>query len=441
MRSMLLLVVLCHPMLAFCQTRDAQKVVQISLVPGISTDGLHPGGFNNFFSINLTSGYSAANYVFEVGVISNLNVNETRGIQLAGIANITGSNAYEGLTFKQIEKKKKEGFEANLSGLQFAGVSNVVLNNVFGGQFSSGFNIAKGALIGVQVSGMGNTIGKYTLGVQISGGYNVSKESMDGVQIASLFNITEGGLSGTQMSLLNVAGFIEGKNSYQSAQHTALQFGAMNYCRSMNGFQIGLVNVGKRMQGTQIGLINIFRNGKTPETRDGTSIGLINIGSSGYFSCYASEVFPVNIEIATGTVKNRRMANERNEKQVQNALIYSRSIDASKHWAFGYGIKKLYFNKSASPGMSRMKFLSGGVDLLQVNRTTGKLDKQFNLISRPHVTIGSRIHPKNKVFFFFASVAYNFYSGDDAIPILSEGRASVGQRRSWPGGSVGVLVQ
>ncbi len=433
--------VLSQPVLYFFQGEEAQKLIQISLVPGISTNGFHPGGFKNFFSLNLSSGYSAANHVFELGVISNLNVEETRGIQISGVANVTGSNAYEGLTIKQIEKKRKEGFEANLSGLQFAGVTNVVLNNVFGGQIAGGLNIAKGALMGVQLSGLGNTIGKYTFGVQFAGGYNVSKESMDGVQIASLFNVTEGGLSGVQMSLFNVAGFIGGKNSYQAAQHTALQLGIVNHCKLMNGFQIGLVNIGRRMQGTQIGVINIFKNGKTPETRDGTAIGLINIGSSGYFSCYASEIFPVNVEIATGTVKNRRIKDEGSEKQIQNALIYSRSIGSTDQWAFGYGLKKIYFNKSASPGMSRMKFLSGGIDLLQVNAMSGKVDKKLNLVSRPHVTIGSRIHPRNKVFFFFASVAYNLYWGDSTVQIFSEDSRSATRRSAWPGGSLGVLVQ
>lgn len=443
MRSTVFLFSLMGATSCFCQSIKTDKAFQVSLAPAISSNGFHPGGFNNLISINLTSGYSAANYIFELGVISNLNVNETRGLQIAGIANTTGANSLEGLSFKQVEKKQREGFEANLSGLQLAGVTNVVLNNVFGGQLAGGFNIGKGALMGFQLSGLGNTIYKYSFGAQVAGVYNVSRTSMDGLQIASLFNSTEGGLSGVQISLANVAGFIEGKNSYEAVNHTAVQIGAYNRCKAMNGFQIGLVNVGGRMQGTQIGLINFYKNGKTPETRDGTSIGLINIGSTGYLSVYCSEIFPLNIEVATGTVKNRRIAGDRTEKQIQNALIYSRSlsmVSASEQWALGYGIKKFYFNRSGSPGMSRMNFLSVGADVLQVNQEAGKITKELNLVTRPQISVGSRFHPKNKIFFFFASLACSMYSGNDAVVTLGE-KAVGNQKDIWPGFAAGVLIQ
>ncbi len=442
------------PVIIFAQKKTAfVRAFHFSVVPALGSNGLHPGGYTNYFALNLTSGYSSANYILEIGGISNLNVNETRGIQFAGIANITGGNAYQGMQAKEIDQKEKSGFEANLSGAQFSGLTNIVVKNVFGWQTTGGMNVVKGALVGFQVAGISNTVKKYSFGVQLSGVWNVSAESMDGIQISSLFNGTAGGLYGLQISAFNKAGFIEGKNSFNSKDPTGLQLGLVNIANSMNGFQIGLVNIGKRMQGTQIGLINIYRNGKTPQTRDGTSIGLLNIGSGGYFSVYATELFYTNVEIATGTIKNRRMASETKEVQIQNALIFSNEMNFIREhpsWAFGYGLKKMYFNRSATPGYNKMRYFSFGSDFLHVNHSHSKLTKELSLVTRPAVSFGTRLHPNLKGLFrslyFFGTVAYNFYLSDSGKSISpsfmkSGGEISNMMYEMWPGFAAGIHAQ
>lgn len=420
------------------------KPVQFSLTPGISTNGLHPGGFSNYISINLTSGYSSANYLFEVGVISNLNETGTRGLQFAGIANLTGGNSFSGMQAKEIDRKIREGFEANLSGAQFAGITNIVLNNVFGWQTAGGVNLVKGALMGFQVAGISNTVMKYSFGVQIAGAYNISAQSIDGVQIATLFNITEGGLFGVQLSLLNKAGYTEGINSFNNNDPTGVQIGLVNMAtQKMNGFQIGLINYGKRTQGTQIGLINIYNNGKDPQTRDGTSIGLLNIGSAFSLSAYATELFPVNFEIGTGTSKNVRMATEYVSKYIMNGLIYANDpgfLSTREQWAVGYGLKKFHFNRSVTPGMMRFRYFAFGVDWLHVNHQRKKLTKELSLLSRPMVAVGSRLHPKNKSFFFFVSAAYNVYRSASGRKIDSFIEGSGSKWQQWPGFSGGIMV-
>jgi hypothetical protein len=423
------------------------SLFQVSLTPGLSTNGLHPGGYRNFFSLNLTSGYSSANYLLEIGVISNLNETETRGLQLAGIANLTGANSFAGLQSKEADKLKREGFEANLSGVQVAGLSNLVLNNLNGGQISGGLNAARGGMVGFQLAGISNTILKYSFGMQVAGLWNVSAESMDGVQLAGLANFTNGELYGVQISLINKSGVIEGINSYEKKSPTGIQLGVVNVSKAMNGYQIGLVNIGGRMQGTQIGLINVYHNGKTPQTRDGTSIGLINIGSSGYISVYTNEVFYKNVEVATGTVKNRRLNTEGKEKQIQNGLIYATGsgiVNHEKRWAVGYSLKKFFFNRTTTPGRSHFNFFSAGVDLLHINHQPGKFTNALSLITRPNVSIGSRIHPKNRNFFLFASAAYNFYKSGSGEWLLTKGTKLSDKNfawQSWPGFSVGVLIQ
>jgi hypothetical protein len=427
------------------QKNDLAKIFQFSLTPGLGTNGMHPGGFTNYFSLNLTSGYSSANYLLEIGGISNLNESETRGLQFAGIANVTGGNAFAGLRPKDIEKKQREGFEANLSGAQFAGLANVVINNVFGWQATAGVNISKGALQGFQLAGISNTVYKYSFAVQLAGVYNVSVESMDGVQVASLFNITQGGLYGAQIGIYNKSGYMEGVNSYENSDPTAIQIGLINTSGKMNGFQIGVVNMGTRMQGTQIGVINIGRRGKTPQTKDGTAIGLLNFGSTGYFSIYASDVFFGNIEIATGTVKNARIAEDSWEKQIQNGLIYSNDpgfVSSGERWAVGYSLRKMFFKRSMAPGMNRFKFIAAGVEWLHVNHEKKRWTKDLSLLSRPVVSIGSKIHPKNKICYFFASAAYNVYYSNDGTD-FDTGTKETGSSKvqHWPGFAGGILVQ
>ena len=442
----LLSVLLFMPLYAQ-RKNDFTRIFQLSLTPGISTNGMHPAGYSNYFSLNLTSGYSSANYLFEIGVVSNLNMMETRGLQFAGIANLTGANAFAGLNLKEIDKKKKEGFETNLSGAQLSGAANIVLNNVFGWQATGGVNLAKGALMGFQLAGISNTVYKYSFGVQLAGAYNVSAESMDGVQVAGLFNITKGGLYGFQLSLYNRIGFTEGKNSFENKDPTGVQIGLVNLAtKHMNGFQIGLVNISNRMQGTQIGLVNIYKNGKVPQTRNGTSIGLVNLdGAAAYVAVYASDIFYTNYEFATGTIKNGRITEDRRFKQIQNSLIYSRDLgflSDRERWAIGYGLKKMFFNKSLLPGMTNFNFYSFGIDWMHINHQRKKLTKELSLLARPTVSMGSRFNPKNKNFFFFAAVSYNMYfskSGRSVNGLIESGGTA--KRQHWPGFSCGVLVR
>ncbi|NJM31754.1 MAG: hypothetical protein HC848_01280 [Limnobacter sp.] len=452
MRYPILMLCLLLALQATCQRKKTfRRTLQMSLAPGVSTNGMHPGGYTNIISINFTSGYSAANFLVEIGALSNLNVNETRGLQFAGLFNLTGGNAYAGMQQKEIDEKKRTGFEANLSGAQFSGIGNVVLNNAFGWQTSGGVNVVKGALQGLQVAGIANVVHKYSFAVQLAGLWNVSFESMDGVQVASLANYTKGGLYGSQIGLWNTAGFIEGKNSFENDDATGLQIGLINKAGKMNGFQVGLINIGKEMQGTQIGLINIYRRGKTPVTRDGTAIGLLNFGDFGYLSVYASELFLTNIELATGNMKNGRMRSDRVNKYVHNALIYSNdarflSSDSVRQdrWAFGYGFRKMFFNRSETPGMGEYRFISYGFDLLHVNQQHKKLTKDLSLLFRPKLMAGTKLHRKAGVY-VFGAITYNVYMTDTRQEVSStflESSATVqGSRlQCWPGFHAGVMV-
>nr|QST87852.1 hypothetical protein [uncultured organism] len=441
-------IAVCISLAAQAQRKNSdQHSFQFSIVPGLGTNGLHPGGFRNVVSVNLTSGYSKATLLFELAGISNLNTDETRGLQIAGLANLTGANAFFGLTEKEADKKVKTGFEANLTGMQISGLTNIVLTNVFGGQLTGGVNISKGALMGTQLAGISNIVNKYSFGLQLAGLWNSSVQSMDGTQIAGLMNYTSGDLHGVQISAFNMAGYIEGRNSSGESKETALQLGIINSAKRMNGFQVGLINYAKRSQGVQIGLINIYRGGKDVGSKDGTAIGLINAGDVGHVAFYADELFFTNYEITTGNAKNRRIQNASFTRYNLNSLIFSNSstgfIPQQKSWALGYALKHYVYNRSAFPGMGEFRFFAYGIEILHINHEAKSITRELSLLMRPKVQFGTRLHPKLQMIYVFAAVTYNFYvskSEEGISPSFQESHSTVNGKllEMWPGFSAGI---
>jgi hypothetical protein len=284
-----------------------QRTFQLSITPGLGTNGTQPGSYENYFSINFSSGYSASNLLFEIATFSNLNTNHTHGLQLAGLANLTGANAFGGLSKKEKDKKIKSGFSSYLNGGQFSGLANIVLGEVYGIQITGAVNLVKSHLIGVQIAGLSNVVDKFSFGVQAAGLSNISWSSLNGVQFSGLSNYTNGEMSGLQLAIVNQAGNIEGNNSKGNIRPRGAQLGLFNFAKKMNGIQVGLINIAKQSQGTQIGLVNIYQGGQQNGTRDGTAIGLLNFGDLDYVAIYANETFGLNYELSTGTRRNRRI--------------------------------------------------------------------------------------------------------------------------------------
>ena len=120
--------------------REYESVFQLSLFPGISTNGISSGFYYNQYSLNLFGGLTAGNRNFEIGLITNSHFKSSTGIQLAGFANIIGANAFVNLTQSEERALIHDGFEVNNKGIQIAGMVNYVLNHASGIQFAGGFN-------------------------------------------------------------------------------------------------------------------------------------------------------------------------------------------------------------------------------------------------------------------------------------------------------------
>lgn len=421
------------------------KVIQLSIAPSLGTNGLNPGNFDNYLSFNLISGYSRSTLLFELSVASNLNIYRTQGLQIGGLVNITGGNLYQGMSDKEKVDAINRGFVPSLAGLQFSGITNIVLGEGNGAQISGGVNFIKDGMVGLQISGLANVVHKYSFGVQISGLFNISTLAVSGVQIAGAANYTKGDLAGFQAALLNYCGDIFGKNSYNNTQPTGLQLGLINIAKKMNGFQLGLINYASHSQGTQIGLINIYKGGKQTETKDGAAIGLFNFGDLTYGSIYVSEVFGLNYELSTGTRQNKRIMLDRRNKYLTNSLIFSHKSFNDSKWGIGYGIKKMFFNRSEVPGMTESNFYALGIDLQHISNEPGKFDKHLSLLTRLKVMAGKRVLPKTFGFNWFAALSLNAYLTDSESTIdtgFLNGSGKINDVRIdyWPGLSLGLLL-
>jgi hypothetical protein len=433
--------------------REYEKGIQLSLFPGISTNGIWSGSYNNKYSLNFFGGLSAGNKILEVGLFTNANLKSTTGVQLAGLANVVGANAFVNLTLSEERTLiNEEDYEVNFTGIQAAGLLNFVLNNVSGIQLAGGLNVVGNNFKGFQLAGIGNSVGETTTGLQLAGVYNLSKESVGGFQITTLFNFTDAQLSGLQLGLMNKARLIKGSHSTPPTRARGFQIGLINFGREMDGLQIGLINFGGATRGKQIGIINFFNKLPSKErVRMGTPIGLLNLGSKGsYFRLYASELFATNIEYTTGNCLNCSWVmgsempfDDRNQIFNQNALIlgYDPIRDT---WGFGYGFQKVLYNKfSVMPSpFNRKRILTYGVKFLHLNRTMS-FDKSFNLLSRLNLEYGKRW----KFIYVFAGVSLNYFLRDAAnideefnarTATFSIGRIGGMAGDLWPGYSVGM---
>jgi len=146
------------------------RPVQISLVPGLSTNGSLNSQVTNNFSANLVGGYSAGLKGVELGGVFNIERKSVTGVQAAGVVNIVGGP---------------------VQGIQLAGICNKDLDSVRG----------------LQAAGVAN-IARQVRGVQYAGLYNYA-ETVRGMQSASILNHTRH-LKGVQLGLINIADTSEG---------------------------------------------------------------------------------------------------------------------------------------------------------------------------------------------------------------------------------------
>ncbi|HEY8967560.1 MAG TPA: STN and carboxypeptidase regulatory-like domain-containing protein [Puia sp.] len=165
-----------------------QQPFQLSLVPGLGTQGILSPQITNKLSLNIIGGYTAGLNGVELGGVINIDKGKVQGLQAAGITNVVGGP---------------------VKGVQLAGSHNIVLDSVKGLQAAGIGNFNKGKLKGVQLAGIMNKVSDSVEGVQAAGIINVTKKQMNGLQLAGIINIAHK-LKGVQVGLINIADTSEG---------------------------------------------------------------------------------------------------------------------------------------------------------------------------------------------------------------------------------------
>ncbi|MCB0795901.1 MAG: hypothetical protein KDB88_14295, partial [Flavobacteriales bacterium] len=276
-----------------------ERTIQLSLVPGVSTNKEAAGAMVNRISINVLGGYARGVNGFEIGGGVNIDAWNVRGAQMAGLANLVGGQVQGAQIAGGINHAMR-----SLQGLQLSGLANVVWDTLAGVQIAGGANVAKGDMRGTQISGATNVAVSDIDGMQISFGANVAVgdvrkgqvsgalnygRNVSGAQFSLGMNVALGAVGGGQVaSALNYAGTVEGGQ---------VTFG-MNACSgTVKGGQVGALNFAVRAEGAQVGVLNLS------DTISGTSFGLLSIALRGYHRAemFATDVLPLNLQVRTGT--------------------------------------------------------------------------------------------------------------------------------------------
>jgi hypothetical protein len=213
---------------------------QVSVIPGVSTNGKLNSQVVNNFSFNIFGGYSGGTNGFELGGLFNIDKKSVQYTQIGGVANVVGGHA---------------------KGAQIAGITNTVLDSVSGFQAGGVSNFVADKFSGMQVAGVYNHVGATLDGMQVAGVVNFTNHKTHGVQLAGVGNISSREVGGVQIA------------------------GVFNYTRRLKGTQIGLINVSDTSSGYSIGLINIVFKGYHK------------------LSLYTNELINLNVAVKSGNTK------------------------------------------------------------------------------------------------------------------------------------------
>ncbi|MCA1802988.1 MAG: hypothetical protein LC662_11055 [Rhodothermaceae bacterium] len=305
------------------------RKVRVTLVPGLSTNGINASQYNAKYSLNIIAGYHGGLEGYEVGIVNinrkfargfqfgGLNLtggdmaglqiaslvnhaeHDISGLQLSGFANFAGAelgglqlSGFANYAGTELSGLQAAGFMnyagTNLDGLQAAGFMNYAGINTSGnisGLQASGFaNIAGGSIEGLQAAGFAVIARKNSEGLQMSGFANIAGGQMEGVFLSGFSNITGSSFEGiaitgsANISARTMEGvMISGAlNVAPRSAEGVMITGGLNYSDTMEGVQIaGLANIARKAEGVQIGFLNYARE------FEGVPVGIISYYGNG----------------------------------------------------------------------------------------------------------------------------------------------------------------
>ncbi len=192
----------------------------ISNINGYDVYGLSTAGFLNLQGHN-NNGISLGGVLNVVGINSN-------GLALAGLFNLTGG-CINGMAIGGLGNVAANA----VHGVSLSGLLNASATDVYGLQLTSLLNIAGNTAYGMQATGLGNVAVSLS-GLQLAGLANVVAEESKGLQFAA-FNYADR-VKGLQLGLVNLT----------SGNVKGVQLGLVNYTKDTASVKLGLVNISPR---------------------------------------------------------------------------------------------------------------------------------------------------------------------------------------------------
>lgn len=254
------------------------RTYRVTLTPGLSTNGIDAVDYASKYSFNLIGGYHGALHQgFEFGTLINGNKYYASGVQIAGMANYSGSNTL-GVQLAGIGNYSGDA----MRGIQIAGIGNWAATDIQGLQFAGLFNLSGGGIQGLQTAGLFNIANNDIQGLLASGLGNISDGNIQGLLFGGLVNIAHQDMQG-----IITSGGVNYSKSFQgislssvniSQNFQGIQVGVTNIVDQGQGIQAGLINYGNTFEGVPLGIISYYRNGRKNIDLWATETGFTNLG-------------------------------------------------------------------------------------------------------------------------------------------------------------------
>ncbi|MDX1640155.1 MAG: hypothetical protein R3220_00565 [Balneolaceae bacterium] len=308
---LILLIFLLEIQNVFAQRNTGLKyrTFRVTLVPGLSTNGVDAPNYSAKYSLNIIAGYHGALDGYEIGIV-NINRKYAEGLQL-GALNATGGNM-AGLNLASLVNYAR----GDMQGLQFSGLGNISEGYVQGLHFSGLVNVGLEGIQGLQFAGIANIGGGDIQGIQGAGILNAGTGDLQGIMMAGIGNFSTSYAQGILMSgILNIANDLQGIS----------MAGILNVASEMQGIQIGgIANIAERAEGIQIGLVNIG------EHFEGVPVGLVSLYGNGRknIDMWVSDGGTTNFGVKLGTMDIYNMI----------SLGYNSALNDTELWSFGWTI-------------------------------------------------------------------------------------------------------
>lgn len=372
--------------------RILPRIIQVSLLPFVGTNGRRYHKAVNITSLNLIWGMNGSIKGLEIGGFGNSLYREMQGLQIGGFFNRV-EGPVQGMQVSGMlnwTKENVQGFQysgiinmggdvygmqastlsnvsRDLYGFQFSGVSNIA-TDVYGCQIGGLFNFANGKLFGSQIAGLGNIAWGGKSAVQFAGLFNYSAKAQ--FQVASFLNMAQY-IDGAQIGLFNAA----------NRQLNGCQVGVLNRTQELNGAQIGLINSADKANGFLLGLVNVVDSIK------GVSLGLINIVKRNGYN---------KIEISSGDILYFQLGAKFGMPRLYQIAQVGWQVNAKSEyvWSIGGGL---------GTALPLTKHLQTNFELLFSKINEGILwQNQLNLLQQLKISLDIKI--QERVSFFVGPV-------------------------------------